>query len=69
MFLLDFGFYPSPLPLSHKGRGEEPCRKIFIELTTLQFNYLFIRTQICSLSLDGRGLGRGCLAFYYFVAS
>jgi hypothetical protein len=50
----------SPLPtLYHKGRGELIPFKIFVisSIAKLQKNYS--RTHNCSLSLDGRGLGRG----------
>jgi hypothetical protein len=55
-------FSLSPCPLSHKGRGELVLFENLLERKCFKRIFFLLRTSICSLSLDGRGLGRGCFA-------
>jgi hypothetical protein len=56
---------PSPLPpLPDKGRGELVLFNISVKLKLVKLQKYFYRTSIYSLSLDGRGLGRGCFIHY-----
>jgi hypothetical protein len=54
-------FPPLPLPPLPQGeRGIGSVRKIYLNSNVPNLSSFSLRTSIYSLSLDGRGLGRGC---------